>query len=247
MKQRYYKSLVTGAILASFTQVAQADTLGPIERTQDTWVNGTGAGVDNNYGAANNMRIDNGVKMKAYVQFDVTGIPAGHVIESAILTLTAFSKNADPIVETSIYPVTGTWDESTLTWNTDTLVWGDTALAELPAGVVLNANDTHDFDVTSGITADGAYTFGIQMLDTTYKSIKYGTKVAGTIPTLTIVTKSAAPTDTTAPVFDENISAIEINATATLTDITEAINAANITALMKPMVLSQQRLKVRAT
>jgi len=227
MKKVNYKSLVVGALLACTAQLVLADTIGPIERTQDTWVNGTSAGVDRNYGGTNSLRIDNGEKMKAYIQFDVTGIPAGHVVDSAILTLVAFPTNPNPIVETSIYPVTGTWDELVLTWNNDTLVWGDTALASAQN---IAPGASVDFDVTSGVTADGSYTFGVQMLDTTYTNIKYGTKSAATMPTLTIITSLAAPADTTAPVFDANIPAVEVNATGTLTDISAGVNAANITA-----------------
>ncbi|WOH39483.1 putative Ig domain-containing protein [Thalassotalea fonticola] len=230
MKTQHYKSLVAAAILASFTQVALADTIGPLEAAQDTWTNGSNAGSGSNYGTTTTFRIDTG-KMRAFVEFDVT-IPDGHIIETATLTLTAQGikagtyEIANTIPDTFIAAITGVpWNETTLTdLNDDDLLAAAgptiTSLTDIVVGTPV------DFDVTSGITGNGLHTFLVNIAHADARAVKYHSSDAGDEalrPKLTIVTKDAGPADEEAPVFDD-IPTIAIDATGTLTELSSLVN-----------------------
>ncbi len=232
MNKKYYKSLVASAILASFTQVAVADTIGPLAAVQDTWTDGSNAGTGNVKEPSNVLRIDTG-KNRAFIEFTVSGIPDGHTVETAILTLTANAIKAgtysipNTIPDTFIAPIVGvSWDETTLTdLNDDALLAavGPTiaSATDIPVGT------TVDFNITDGITGNGTYTFLINMVNADARAVKYDSStpsVAENAPKLTITTIAPVSTDTSAPVFAETIDPIEINATGTTTDISGLIN-----------------------
>ena len=226
MKKMHYKSLVAAAILASFTQTAQADTLEPLDAVQDTWTNGSGAGSGSNYGTQTTLRIDTG-KMRAFIQFTVADIPEGHVVDTATLTLTAQGNKSGNIPDTFIAPITTdiVWDQTTLTDLTD-----DDLLAAV-GGTIASATDiavgtTVDFDITAGINGNGTFTFMINIADTDARATKYYSSEASEDfrPKLNITTVASAPSDTTKPVFATDIPAIEINATGTKTDISSLVN-----------------------
>jgi len=208
---KYCKSLVAASILASFSHGSIATQLTPIETVQDTWTNDTNKTQIN--GATGVLRIDTN-KMRAFIQFNITDIPAGEVVESATLTMVA-AKNKVTIPDTYIASVTGDWDEAKLNADTDDhLVWG----ATLASATNIAPLATVEFDVTKGIAGNGLYTFGVNMKDKDARSIKWQTKNAGVIPTLTIKTKAVASSDSNAPVFSDTAT-IAIDASGPLTDI----------------------------
>jgi len=243
MKKKYYKSLVAAAIVASFTQSALADTIGPLTAIQDTWTSGSGAGTGVSYGVEGEtgsdvLRLDTG-KNQAFVQFSVN-IPAGHVVEKATLTLTAkdnLSKKGGvpaPIPETFIKPIpNATWDEATLTDLTD-----DDLLAAAGEIIATATNiaigSATDFDVTSAITGNGNFTFLVNIENSTVRNTKYHSSQAvdeAVHPKLTITTKAGAVEpagDTIAPIFSADIPAIEIDATGSKTDISTLLNISAI-------------------
>ena len=221
MKKMHYKSLVAAAIIASFTQTAFADTLAPISADQDTWTNDTNVSQLN--GSTSVLRIDT-PKMRAFVQFTVTDIPAGHVVDTATLTLTA-SKSQATMPDTFIAPVTGAWDEGVLTAEND-----DALLAAVGATIAtatnIAAEATVDFDISTAFSSNGTYTFLINLADKDVRSTKYeSSKSFARGPKLNITTKPDPGTpasDTTPPVFAD-IAPIEINATGTNTDISSLV------------------------
>ena len=226
MKKMHYKSLVAAAILASFTQTAFADTMEPLNADQDTWTNGSGAGSGSNYGTQTTLRIDT-AKMRAFIQFTVTDIPEGHDIDTATLTLTAQGNKSGNIPDTFIAPITTAvvWDQTTLTDLTDDdllAAAGDTIATATDIAV----GATVDFDITTGISGNGTYTFMINITDSAARATKYYSSEASEDfrPKLTITTVASAPSDTTKPVFATNIPALEINATGTKTDISSLVN-----------------------
>jgi len=229
MKKTHYKSLVAAAIIASFTQTAFADTIGPLDAAQDTWTNGSGAGSGSNYGTQTTFRIDTG-KMRGFIQFTVTEIPDGHVVDTAVLTLIAQGNKSGNIPDTFIASVNKpiSWDQTTLTDLTD----DDLLAAE--GDVIASVTDiavgsSAEFDLTSSIQGNGTYNFIINIADPDARATKYYSSEANEEfrPKLTITTKlgTGAPAgDTTSPEFAADIPAIEINATGTKTDISSLIN-----------------------
>jgi len=226
MNKNYYKSLVAAAIITSFSHTAMADTLAPIVADQDTWTNGSGAGSGSNYGTQTTLRIDTG-KMRAFIQFTVAGIPEGHSIDSAILTLTAQGNKSGNIPDTFIAPVINApqWDQATLTDLTDDdliAATGDTIATATDIAV----GSTADFDIAASIDGNGTYTFMINISDADARATKYYSSEASESfrPSLNITTIASAPSDTTKPVFETDIPAIEVNATGTKTDISSLVN-----------------------
>lgn len=228
MNKTHYKSLVAAAIISSFTQTAFADILAPISADQDTWTNDTNVTQKN--GSTSVLRIDT-PKMRAFVQFTVADIPAGHVVDTATLTLTA-SKNQATMPDTFIAPIVGvTWNETptdpdALTANND-----DDLLAAVGTTIAtaenIAAEATVDFDISTAIASNGTYTFLINLADKVVRNTKYeSSKSFARGPKLNITTKLDPGTpagDTTKPVFSD-ITPIEINATGTKTDISSSIN-----------------------
>jgi len=201
MNNRHYKSLVAAAIFSSFTQTAFADTLAPIAADQDTWTNGSGAGSGSNYGTQSTFRIDTG-KMRAFIQFTVAGIPAGHTVDTAILTLTAQGNNSGNIPDTFIAAVTNApvWDQTTLTDLNDDALLAATGDA-IASATDIAVGSTADFDIAAAINANGTYTFMINIADADARATKYYSSEASENfrPELTITTSAAA--DNTAPVI----------------------------------------------
>lgn len=209
-----------------------ADDLAPIEPSQDGFLNT--AQPTNNFGGADNFRVDGG--RHAFVEFVVADIPAGHVVDTAMLTLTVKKAGAAGAENLSIRLIQNVaWDENAVTFDDNPLdaLWDSgTVIATLVGGPIA-VNASHDFDVKNAITANGTFLFGLATADSA--QTKYFSKEATTAayhPMLTITTKlDDGPSDTTAPVFDANIADININATGALTDIRAAVSAANITAI----------------
>jgi len=226
MNKRHYKSLVAAAIISSLSQTAMADTLAPISADQDTWTNGSGAGSGSNYGTQTTLRIDTG-KMRAFIQFTVAGVPAGHTVDTAILTLTAQGNKSGNIPDTFIAPVTNApaWDQSTLTDLTDDDLLAATGDA-IATATDIAVGATADFDLAAGIDGNGTYTFMINIADPDARATKYYSSEASESfrPVLNITTVASAPSDITKPVFASDIAPIEVNATGTKTDISAFVN-----------------------
>jgi len=202
MKKTHYKSLVAAAIITSLSHTALADTLAPIVADQDTWTNGSGAGSGSNYGTQTTFRIDTG-KMRGFIQFTVTGIPASHTVDTAILTLTAQGNKSGNIPDTFVAAVTNApvWDQTTLTdLNDDDLLAATGDAIASATDIAVGA--TADFDIAAAINGNGTYTFMINITDADARATKYYSNEAeddAVRPILNITTVASDPSDTTPP------------------------------------------------
>ena len=160
--------------LAACLVLTSAAPGGEFNPTDDTWVDE--ANPTTNYNHQDTVRLRTTDKF-GYYKFVVSGTSG--TVTSAILKLHTVDQ---PIDDTSVYAVTGDWSESTLTWNNDDLVWGD--LLETKYNV--SAQTWYEFDVTSAVSGDGTYTFG---LSTTMGAadLRWYTKEADYVPLLTVV------------------------------------------------------------
>ncbi len=198
----HYKSLVAAAIITSLSHTALADTLAPISAVQDTWTNGSGAGSGSNYGTQTTFRIDTG-KMRGFIQFTVTGIPAGHTVDTAILTLTAQGNKSGNIPDTFVAAVTNApvWDQTTLTdLNDDDLLAATGDAVASATDIAVGA--TADFDIAAAINGNGTYTFMINIADADARATKYYSNEAedeAVRPILNITTVASDPSDTAPP------------------------------------------------
>lgn len=101
---------------------------------------------DTNYGDVATLHIgrapNNG---RILVQFDLSFIPAGSRIDSAVLSLyQTGGEDGDPAQEFDVYAITSPWDEMTVTWNTKP----SRESRPQTATVVKGANDWYSWDVT---------------------------------------------------------------------------------------------------
>lgn len=178
MKNIYYKSLIVAAVLSSFTQIAVADTIGPLAVDADAWTSGT---VDKYTGTT--FRIDS--TNLGFVQFTVEGIPAGHIVDTASLTLTAKKiKVGDTLPDTFIASVPGVLLDGKVDLSSVTIGNQITSETDIVVGT------PHDFDITTGISGNGTYTFMIDIADDKARNTKYHNNRADEAfrPKLTITT-----------------------------------------------------------
>jgi hypothetical protein len=121
---------------------AQADL--PV--AQDTFIH---QNSDQNFGASTDLSLDgrSGRQDRVLVEFDVSGIPAGAAVESAILNLNLRSAKTSTPISVAAHRLTRAWTESGAGWN---LADGSTNWTT-PGG---------DYDPTALSTATEAATLG---------------------------------------------------------------------------------------
>lgn len=153
------------------------------------------------YGSGDTIRIRlGGTNPKyGYFKFNVTG--TGGDVQTATLRLRTTGSNVPQ--DTGIYTVTGNWSEGTLTWDNDTLVWG----ALLDSSNVNDTSTWYEFDVTSGITGDGTYTFGVIPITTGWMG-RWSTKESAFVPELVIM---GAPEKASSPDPQDGSNEIELD------------------------------------
>ncbi|WNC72789.1 putative Ig domain-containing protein [Thalassotalea psychrophila] len=179
-------SIITGDVWTFSTSGTLANGL-MLAPVHDTFVNGSNGTA--NYGSDGTMRIQ-GAGYLAYLKFDVSGIGT-RTVNSATLRLTA---NSTDIPDTSVYLVTGSWDESSLNSDNDTLVWGQ----ELDTVSSILADSPVDFNVLSAINGDGTYSFGLSTTSQV-NGLKYLSKEGSVSPKLIIQYEGI---DNTPPVWN---------------------------------------------
>ncbi|MFQ5652591.1 MAG: DNRLRE domain-containing protein, partial [bacterium] len=142
-----------------------------------------------NFGSKTNVRIRGGnPAYTAYLKFDVSGLTAP--VKKAILLL--YVRQASPEGGT-IYAVSNDYIGTTTPWEEDGLTAGNAPLISDPPLSSVGAAEMDTwvrFDVTSAITGDGTYSFGIANAD--FSDVKYSSKEGSYPPELVIVTESGA-------------------------------------------------------
>jgi len=134
---------------------------------KDTWVYETSLEANTNYGNqanfnAGNTEGDTGNTQRSFLEFDISQIPCGATIDSAILSVRQYLQEPpylwdlappDPPepwdYDFAIYRVVASWDEGTITWNNqpnhDSTAFGQKTVNLLNPPV----ETWQDFDVTS--------------------------------------------------------------------------------------------------
>jgi chitodextrinase len=117
----------------------------------DTYVNSSSPATK--YGSGTVLRADASPDLHSYLRFTVQGL-AGYPVDQAILRLyannsTSLGISADAVADNS-------WDEFNMTYGNAPALGG-----ELAASGAYTAGDWVELDVTSYITGEGTYSFGI--------------------------------------------------------------------------------------
>ncbi|MFQ5605522.1 MAG: DNRLRE domain-containing protein, partial [bacterium] len=137
-----------------------------------------------NYGGSSQLRLrkTSSKEMHAYLMFAVNGLSGN--VTSARLRLKVVSASDDG---GSIYSIASSWDEGSLNWNNAPAIGG----SPLSSVGAVAKGDIVEFDVSTAITGDGVYSFGIK--NASSDAAKYSSKEGSTAPELIIETSSPAP------------------------------------------------------
>jgi PKD repeat protein len=168
----------------SFTDSGTTTTHGPpppshtvtVAPTDDAYVNE--AAPTTNYSSDTTLRLRQrrGVSAHSYLSFTVSGVTAAPTSARLRLYCTDGSPDGG-----SLYLVGGPWSESTITWANAPPIAGTRLGAFGPATV----GTWVELDLTSTVTGDGTYTFGIT---TTTNNATFYTSSEGTAPPQLVVT-----------------------------------------------------------
>ncbi|WP_163999828.1 DUF7594 domain-containing protein [Pyxidicoccus caerfyrddinensis] len=133
-----------------------------------------------NFGTLNQLQVSNqaGYSKWAYLQFDVTGLPAGATNISAQLQVSSTTTGTGRAITAHAVASTS-WSETAITWNT-----------RLPMGTALSTVSSHTsgqvsvWDVSTHITGNGSFTIG---LDSAYAGdTNFVSSEGSTLPTLVV-------------------------------------------------------------
>ncbi len=148
-----------------------------------------------NYGNDSTLRLRAGdPQYYSFLKFTVTGVSG--MIQSATLRLYVTDGSNDGgkvhLVSNTYLNSSTPWRESGLTWNTAPAISG------APLATATNAATSTwvEYDVTSAVTGDGTYSFGLSSAST--NSIYFSSKETANPPELVITTGAALPAGATA-------------------------------------------------
>ncbi len=152
--------------------ISQTLTLSP---QKDTWINARGSKQNKNYGASGELKVDREASKpeRSLLQFDLSSIPPGATVSSAVLYLTKIEGNDN--INVDVYMVSAEWDEGSggsggangdASWNQRkpgvdwTTAGGD--YGPSIATVHVDGNGVYDWEVKSAVQQwiDGADNFG---------------------------------------------------------------------------------------
>jgi hypothetical protein len=138
------------------------------------------------YGSLNTLRIrNNTASYTSYLKFDVSGL--GAPVQRAVLRLFVTDDSPDGgtvyLVSNSYLGTLTPWIESGLNWDNAPTIAG-TPAGPAPGAAVLNT--WLEFDVTSAVTGNNTFSFGIRSNDT--NSAYFSSKESANPPSLVVTT-----------------------------------------------------------
>jgi uncharacterized repeat protein (TIGR02543 family) len=145
-------ALITVLVVLSFLSVQPVESISTnLYPSADSWVEYNYP--NNNHGTESTLHVQTlcGAK-RAYLKFDLSSIPAGQAISSAILRLYCSYAFYSSIVEVDAHATGDSWSEGTITWNNAPSV-GALIAANPAVGV---AGYYYSWDITSYIAAEYA-------------------------------------------------------------------------------------------
>jgi chitodextrinase len=133
----------------------------------DTYVNS--GSPASNYGSATVWRVDGSPDIHSYLKFDIQGL-AGYTIHSAFLNVYANTSSSYGINALAV--ADNSWDENAVTYNTAPAL--GSVIGSAPT---FTSNSWVSIDVSSYVTGEGTYSFGITTPGTS--TISFAAKESG--------------------------------------------------------------------
>lgn len=144
----------------------------------DSYVHANNA--TSNYGSSSVLRTDASPDIRSYLRFDVTGLTGP--VTSATLRIAGDSSLTAGY---DLHQVDdNTWDESTVNYVNAPTVGGF-----IGTSGPVTAGSYHEFDVSSYISGDGSYSFGLMPLSNT--NLKLGSREGSSPPELVLTTDTS--------------------------------------------------------
>jgi hypothetical protein len=143
-----------------------------------------------NTGSANELRVrkTSSVEINSYLKFNVAGLSRS--VQSAKLRLYVIDASPDG---GALYLVSNEYRGSTTAWTETGIVWNNAPeMTGSPLSTVgsVSVGQTVEFDVTSAITGNGIYSFGLK--NNASDVLKYSSKEGANAPQLVIQTNSSS-------------------------------------------------------
>lgn len=203
-----------------FAIPAHAD-VSSVSSTNATYVDS--ATSTTNYGSSEDLNLQGSTKY-GYLEFVVSNLPAGAVVNSAVLGV--FSRSVNTAHTLSAYPVASGWTENTLTWSNQpalnttpiTSAPGDTVAAAgewVNLTVPITSNGTYRYRLGVSSTGQQAYASDDYAFDTTRRPKLTVNWTAAPSPTPTTV----SPTPTTVSPSPTNTGCGTVSPTPTTTTV----------------------------
>jgi hypothetical protein len=142
-----------------------------------------------NYGISNYLRMGTLPDYQSYLKFAVNGV--NDPVQSATLRLFAFNGGIDG---GGAYTTGTGWTEATITWNNAPGIFG----APLDTHGLINNNQWAEYDVTTAVTGNGTYSFGLKTVSNDFVDF-FSKENGATRPELVIIVSqppTATPTAT---------------------------------------------------
>lgn len=128
--------------------------------------------------------VANGSPVKDFlIRFEVSGVGTGHVTSARLRLYCADSSDLGG----GFYPVSGSWNESTVTWNTAPQIGSAQAAGSLGRVV---AGTWYEVDVTSAVVGDGTVAFRVPTASTNGAAYASREGSSATIPQLVVTIAS---------------------------------------------------------
>jgi hypothetical protein len=148
-----------------------------------------------NFGTQPILQVDANTAREAFFRIRVTGIGTHSVLSAKLRLQTGSASTAPSPSGGRIHQISNcTWDERTVTWNTRPTIDGPVLVT---VGAV-TANQFVDLDLTSVITGDGVYCFGMDSLSS--DGVDYRSREATSGRPVVLLTTGTPP----APVCGDN-------------------------------------------
>ncbi len=191
-----------------------------------------------NYGTKETMKVDGG-KFSSYLKFDVTGVSGA--VQSARVQLQVTSEaNDGGNSGGSIFLVDNTFSGTAIPWVEGTLTFGNAPTAAgspLQTLGAVSPNQLVEFDVTTAVSGNGAFSFAITPAST--NEVKYYTREGSVAPKLVVVTGGGGGGNQPPVAADDNATTLQDNAiavdvTANDSDSDGAIDISTVTIIAQP-------------
>lgn len=157
----------SGTYSASITTPGGSTTAYALSADQDAWFRSDQITVNNGAAASHHLRMESGILEYAVVRFDLSTLPVGAQINSAIARFFVKATKGHPEGPVTVHRTTADWTEDDATWETMSTNFDSVVLQTIPAQPLAGGNWV-DINLTAQLQAwvNGEANYGVMLLPT---------------------------------------------------------------------------------